>query len=68
MQTPDIRIALSHFLRQVEAGHIRTKTQRPKPLHYDHITGQVVEFSWCVESAVFPPSFSSLHFPNLLQT
>ncbi|KAJ3540108.1 hypothetical protein NMY22_g4446 [Coprinellus aureogranulatus] len=46
IQTPDIRIMLSHFIRQVEARHVRTKTQRPAPLHFDSKTGGLVEFYW----------------------
>ncbi|KAJ3505634.1 hypothetical protein NMY22_g17511 [Coprinellus aureogranulatus] len=45
-QTPDTRVALSHFLRQVEAGHVRTKTQRPTALHYNAETGELVEYVW----------------------
>ncbi|TEB28541.1 hypothetical protein FA13DRAFT_1711826 [Coprinellus micaceus] len=45
-QTPDIRIMLSHFHRQIELGHLQMTTQRPKPLHYDPNTRALAKFAW----------------------
>ncbi|KAJ3527999.1 hypothetical protein NMY22_g9571 [Coprinellus aureogranulatus] len=46
IQTPDPSLMLSHFIRQVEARHIRTPSQPPTPLHYDPKTGSLVEYLW----------------------
>ncbi|KAJ3492751.1 hypothetical protein NMY22_g20308 [Coprinellus aureogranulatus] len=49
IQTPDLRILLSHFLRQIEARHVRTKEHPAVPLHYDSKTGNLVEYFWPCE-------------------
>lgn len=47
-QTPDSRIIVQHFLRQVDASHVHTPHTMPRPKHYDAETQSVVDYPWYV--------------------
>ncbi|KAJ3522554.1 hypothetical protein NMY22_g11844 [Coprinellus aureogranulatus] len=49
-QTPDPRILLDHFLRQVQSHHVKTPSRTPLPLHYDFGKEMLQEWPWCVRS------------------
>ncbi|KAJ2935847.1 hypothetical protein H1R20_g1247, partial [Candolleomyces eurysporus] len=41
-----IRREMEHYLRQVEARHLRTPTSNPAILHWDFILQKLVEWFW----------------------
>lgn len=49
-QIPSPKIALAHFLHQIESHHVRTPNHRPAPLHWDYTTQALKEFAWYAAS------------------
>ncbi|TEB38581.1 hypothetical protein FA13DRAFT_1784901 [Coprinellus micaceus] len=51
IQTPSLRIMLSHFLNQILSHHSRTPSQNPVALHWDSRTKSLKEFAWPCDSS-----------------